>query len=565
MKFINYINFLSVFLVSGLGIAQSFEWGGRFGGIGEDVVRAMHVDHDGNSYTTGYFSDIADFDIDPEVEYLLTSNGFFDVFVQKNDSQGNLLWALNIGGEFFEYAVGITTDHLGNIYVTGVYEGIVDFDPGIGEFFLTSAGGLDIFILKLNKSGGFEWAKSIGGVGYEESTSIAIDSTGKVVVLGYFYDPADFDPGVGDHTLISNGSADVFILQLDENGDFIGANQFGGSDLDLGLDMKMGVQDDLFITGSFAGTADLDPRDLEEYWVTSSGQFSGFLIHLSNAGELLQVFYTDGGETISNSITADVHGNSYLSGYFSGIVDFNPTSGNSDFVFTADVSYNGYIMKIDPSGNVLWVRQMGGESPFFSFDLALDSNRNLFSTGYFDGTVDFDPSPTVEYFLTKESANAMDAFLLKLSNDGNFESAFQFGGADFIDTHRIGVDGADNIYLSAHFQLEIDINPEPGNSELIVAEDLRDNYLIKVSSGILGTPIFNKGNLAFYPNPAKSVVFILSNENIVGMDFSIFNIIGQQLKTGFLSSDKSIDIEDLKSGIYFIKIGTNNSIKLIKE
>ncbi|HAT67055.1 MAG TPA: hypothetical protein DCS66_21090, partial [Flavobacteriaceae bacterium] len=92
-----------------------------------------------------------------------------------------------------------------------------------------------------------------------------------------------------------------------------------------------------------------------------------------------------------------------------------------------------------------------------------------------------------------------------------------------------------------------------------------DNYLIKVSSGILGTPIFNKGNLAFYPNPAKSVVFILSNENIVGMDFSIFNIIGQQLKTGFLSSDKSIDIEDLKSGIYFIKIGTNNSIKLIKE
>tara|TARA_R100000426_G_C4766232_1_gene89125 strand:- start:5 stop:631 length:627 start_codon:yes stop_codon:yes gene_type:complete len=208
---------------------------------------------------------------------------------------------------------------------------------------------------------------------------------------------------------------------------------------------------------------------------------------------------------------------------------------------------------------------MGGESPFFSFDLALDSNGNLFSTGYFDGTVDFDPSPTVEYFLTKESANAMDAFLLKLSNDGNFESAFQFGGADFIDTHRIGVDGADNIYLSAHFQLEIDINPEPGNSELIVAEDLRDNYLIKVSSGILGTPIFNKGNLAFYPNPAKSVVFILSNENIVGMDFSIFNIIGQQLKTGFLSSDKSIDIEDLKSGIYFIKIGTNNSIKLIKE
>lgn len=567
MKIFNYNNLLSVLflLVLSSGSAQTFDWGGRFGGIGEDVVRAMHVDNDGNTYTTGYFTDIADFDIDSEVEYFLTSNGFFDVFVQKNDTQGNLLWALNIGGEFFEYATGISTDSSGNIYVTGVYEGTVDFDPGLDEFYLTSSGGLDVFILKLNEFGGFEWAKSIGGLGYEESTAISIDSTGKIVVLGYFYDPADFDPGSAEYTLTSMGSADIFILQLDENGTFIAANRFGGSDLDLGLDMNMGVQNDLFITGSFAGTADLDPRDLEEYWITSSAHLSGFTIHINNDGSLMNVFYTDGGEALSNSIATDVHGNTYLGGYFSGVVDFNPTSGNSDFVFTADVSYNGFIMKINPSGKVLWAHQIGGESPFFTFDIALDSHGNVFSTGYFDGTVDFDPSSTFEYSLTKESANAMDAFLLKLSNDGDFESAFQFGGADFIDTHRMGIDGADNIYLSAHFQSGIDINPEPGVTETITAVDLRDTYLIKMSSGLLGTPVFNNEDIGFYPNPAKREVIIQAKTDLVGQSYSIFSIQGQQLRTGVLSSDKSIEIESLQTGIYFLKIGTYNSFKIIKE
>lgn len=74
--------------------------------------------------------------------------------------------------------------------------------------------------------------------------------------------------------------------------------------------------------------------------------------------------------------------------------------------------------------------------------------------------------------------------------------------------------------------MEVDINLELENFELIVVEDLRDNYLIKVLLGILGFLIFNKGNLVFYLNFVKSVVFILFNENIVGLDFLIFNIFG---------------------------------------
>ncbi len=91
------------------------------GGIGEDVVRKFYVDAAGNSYSTGYFTDSADFAISG-TPHMLTSNGFFDVFVQKTGPDGNLLWAQPMGGASFDYGTGITADAQGNVYVTGVYE-----------------------------------------------------------------------------------------------------------------------------------------------------------------------------------------------------------------------------------------------------------------------------------------------------------------------------------------------------------------------------------------------------------------------------------------------------------
>ncbi|PKA83086.1 putative secreted protein (Por secretion system target) [Ulvibacter sp. MAR_2010_11] len=565
MKLINYVQLFLILLLSASGSAQMYDWGGGFGGIGEDVVRAMHVTNDGTTYTTGYFSDTADFDINPAIEYPLTSNGFFDVFVQKTDSGGNLVWATNIGGEFFEYAVGITTDTDGNIYVTGVYEGTVDFDPGIGTTLLTSAGGLDIFVLKLNEDGGFLWARSIGGSDYEETTSIGIAPNGDVIVLGYFYEPVDFDPGAAEYMMSSLGAADSFILRLDENGDFISANRYGGPEMDLGLGMQISNSGDIFITGSFSGTADFDPDDLNEHLVTGVGNFSGYMLHLTASGEFVKAAFTEGGETLSRAITTDTQNNIYLTGYFNGIVNFAPNSGNPDYIFTSDVAYNGFVMKIDGSGDVIWARQIGDENAFFAFDIAVASNGDVFSTGYFDGTVDFDPSTTNEYLLTKESPNAMDAFLVRLSNDGNFIAAFQFGGVDLIDTNCMGIDGSNNVYLSAHFQTVVDINPEAGNSEIITAIDFRDSYLIKMDTEILNNPDAQGASIGFYPNPVQNQLFVTGKESLAGSEFRIFNTMGQLVLSGTLSQNQSIDFHQITKGLYFLKIGNYPSLKIIKD
>jgi len=135
MKQKDFISLLVFSFFSMSIFSQTYEWGGRFGGIGEAVVKKMHVDDEGASYTTGYFTDTADFDISAD-EQILTSNGFYDLFVQKTNAQGDLMWAVSVGSPFFDYGTGITADDQGNVYITGYFDETTDFDPGPDEFML---------------------------------------------------------------------------------------------------------------------------------------------------------------------------------------------------------------------------------------------------------------------------------------------------------------------------------------------------------------------------------------------------------------------------------------------
>jgi len=128
------------------------------------------------------------------------------------DSLGNFIWVKGISG-----IPGLSTlsmkslfvDSLGNVYSTGDFEGTVDFDPGVGVNKLTSNGGKDIFILKLDSSGNHLWAKSMGGTLTQYSGSIAVDGNGSVISTGVFYGTVDFDPGTGTSNLTSNGNKDI--------------------------------------------------------------------------------------------------------------------------------------------------------------------------------------------------------------------------------------------------------------------------------------------------------------------------------------------------------------------
>jgi len=198
------------------------------------------VDNEGNCYACGYFFDRATFG-----SYTVTSNTGDGIYVAKLDSNGNWLWVASANTKD---ACGFALDKNGNSYVTGSFYNSATF----GNTTLTSTGGWDIFIAKLDINGNWLWAKQVGGTVYNiTSSGLTIDDNGNSFISGYFSSSATF----GSTTLTSRGKRDIFVARLDSNGNWIWINQAGGTSNDYAYDIAVDINGNNYIVGSFSGNA----------------------------------------------------------------------------------------------------------------------------------------------------------------------------------------------------------------------------------------------------------------------------------------------------------------------
>lgn len=207
---------VDVFIVK-LNSGGNLAWARTLGGGGDKSGANIAVDAAGHVYTTGPFLGTVDFDPGPGVFNLFSADG--DTYLSKLDSNGNFVSAISVGGAGWQNGRGLALDPNGNIYLSGMFSGSPDFDPGPGIFQLASAGSTDVFIVKLSSTGQFDWAARVGGPGEDGNgvgggSQIVLDALGSVLTSGYFRNTADFDPGPGAFTLTSHGDADLFVVKL---------------------------------------------------------------------------------------------------------------------------------------------------------------------------------------------------------------------------------------------------------------------------------------------------------------------------------------------------------------
>jgi len=100
----------------------------------------------------------------------------------------------------------VSVDGIGNIVVTGYFNGTVDFGGGA----LTSAGGTDIFLANFDASGTHLWSRRFGDASTQRGYSVAVDGMGKIIVTGFFRGTVDFGGGV----LTSAGNSDIFLAKF---------------------------------------------------------------------------------------------------------------------------------------------------------------------------------------------------------------------------------------------------------------------------------------------------------------------------------------------------------------
>jgi hypothetical protein len=197
----------------------AFVFGAGLGGNGVAFGSAVTADRDGNVLATGNFTLTADFDPSGGT-FNLVAPATGQVYVTKLSAAGALVWAKAIGGaNSSDVGPGeIAVDKARNVYTTGAFAGTQDFDPNAGTQNLTSSGQDDVFVSKLDGSGNFVFAKSMGGTLEDVPGGTILDRSGNILITGAFAGTADFDPGAGTINFTSNGSSDVFVSKLDANG-----------------------------------------------------------------------------------------------------------------------------------------------------------------------------------------------------------------------------------------------------------------------------------------------------------------------------------------------------------
>ncbi len=569
------ITFLSYFANAQ---TPSFTWVEQMGKFGGFVTpRSTIVDASGNVITTGLFKNTIDFDPGAGVSTLTsinnpnTANNQNDIFISKVDVNGNFVWAKQLGGIDLKDATSVGVDAAGNVYTTGFFYGTVDFDPGIGVSNLTSKGYNDIFISKLDASGNFVWAKQMGGLYGDNGYAITVDSVGNVFTTGSFSDTCDFDPnaGVSNMATLVEG---IFISKLDTNGNFVWAKSMGGIAYNRGKVITLDLTGNVYVGGTFGGTTDFDPNaDVAN--LTSVGSFGGnedmFVLKLDANGSYVWAKQFSGtGIKFLKGIAVDASGNVFTAGMFSDTVDFDPSAavGNLSGPTNGD---DGFISKLDISGNLVWVKQLEGNIRDVA-SLALDTAGNVYTTGSFysqsSGSVfsqtDFDPGVGI-YNLSVIHRFGDDTYILKLDTLGSFVWVKQIGGVPSLtagaDTKgkSIIVDDSGNIYTTGTFGSSVndsgDFDPDAGVILLTPTGGSADMFVHKMSQTTLGlAKNSNDSNIFVYPNPSNGNFNIEIDENIIGSKAIFYNLLGQKVKDFTLKS--TITNQYLNKGIYLLEI-----------
>ncbi|MFM2017648.1 MAG: hypothetical protein RL007_1304, partial [Bacteroidota bacterium] len=398
--------------ISKLDASGNHVWAVRMGGTGPQAATDIALDNAGNIYIIGNFNNSIDMDPGPGVVNI-TSLGAQDVFIGKYDPSGNHIWSKRFGSISHEAITSITIDASGNVLTCGSFAGTTDFDPGAGTANQTATSTSDGYISKLDANGNYVWAKQIPLGGSNTASAIVCDAAGTIYLTGYYEGTVDFDPGAGSYPITSAGLIDIFTLKLLSNGDFNWAGSMGSSTAaDYGRSIAIDANGDVVVTGEFQGTADLDPT-VGVYNLTSLGVKDIFVSKFtpSTASFVWAVHIGDVNNEIGYGVAIDAGGTIYITGNFIGTVDFDPGAGN------ATVSSNGnqrdcFILKLDAAGNYIWSGTYGSASlGDDAYAIYIDAATNIYTTGYYQGTVDFDPgSGTAD--LT--SGGQTDAYVLKI-------------------------------------------------------------------------------------------------------------------------------------------------------
>ncbi len=329
-----------------------------------DYANGVATDSSGNVYVTGGTKGGLDGN---------TSAGNTDLFVVKYNSSGTKQWTKQLGSSGLDSANGITIDSSGNVYVTGMTFGGLDWN--------TSAGANDLFVVKYNSSGTKQWTEQLGSASSDFANGVATDSSGNVYVAGVTYGGLDGNS--------NQDNADLFVVKYNSSGTKQWTKQYGTGEYDEARGVATDSSGNVYVVGGTKGNLN---------GISNSGRTDAFVIKFNSSGtkqwtKKLGTWQND----LANGVATDSSGNVYVAGGTYGGLDNNTNAGNSDL----------FVVKYNSSGTKQWTKQLGTSSNDYAYGVATDSSGNVYLTGNTEGELD-----------GNTNSGSTDIFLLKYNSSG---------------------------------------------------------------------------------------------------------------------------------------------------
>lgn len=478
-------NIGSIFIIK-LDANNNFVWVKTIMNNNYASLKEMKLDSQGNILLCGQSG--PDTDIDPGQDTLVSNAPFI---LLKLDNDGELLWSKDFYNDnpfnaSFSSMLDFKLDGQGNIYVAGLFKDTIDFDFG-NNIYNLGANNNQNYLLKLDHNGNFIWVKSMGdALLFNSNVVLTIDSNNHIIYCAQHSITFDIDPDSSVFLLNGSGS---YIAKFDSAANFIWAKQFSNM---VPTEIISNSINDILLCGSFTGVSDFNP-DSAIVNKTSVGGQDLFILKLNSSG-VFEWVKTSGSTTndFCTSLVLDANDHLYVTGNYHQAINFT-NNNNNVMILQSNGSREMFLLKLDMSGNVYWVKSLGGPEQDWIGEIHINQN-NLYLGGAFNSIVDFDIGPGVQNIQTLNSSPGGALFLLKMNfaiNLHNDTVTICHGDSIILNSgYSIGNlwntgDTSQYIYISTSGQYYASINNGAVNTDtttVIVIQDNASSSSISIST-----------------------------------------------------------------------------------
>ena len=505
---------------------------------------------------------------------------------------GNFRWlfAKNIGNTSAETVGASATDATGQTYIAGSFSGTMS----VGGRSLVSAGGVDAFVAKLDNAGGLLWAFRFGGTGNDVAKGVAVDSNGRVHIVGYISAAASV-LGTGTVAMVIPyaGLRDGFLISTDANGRVQLVKGYGSASADeevqnvsanirqilIGGRHRMGAFSIGGIavtpaasTGGFAarlanttGTAawvlgaiaSVTVRNDNTVATSAFGNASYLVAQTATGAKILSVGPTGtllftrtiGGTAVTNGIAAG-RINVFVGGLSSG----NLTSGS--LTATGRGGSDGFVGIYTTAGTPVALATVGGTLNDGVTSVATDASGDLYHMGFFRGTGQLAGT-------TRAAVGGADLFVQKVAV-ASFVPQFTAVGGGTGDEigFGLGIDGRNNAYVTGTFGGSAS---RFGTLRTLAASGATNLFVARFGTystgreGIDDGPAFSvvTAGLRLYPNPTQpNRPAMLELGALEATEVHITDLMGRQLHViPVEGTTTKLTLPVLPAGLYVVRAG----------